>query len=82
MFCNHEKSVVCELDKKSNIGTLRCKTCGQTFQSLINGLSQPVDIYSDWVDACEAVADEAELKGEDAFEEKDGYDEEDDEYSE
>lgn len=74
------------MDKKSNIGTLRCKTCGQMFQTLINGLSQPVDIYSDWVDACEAVLEEAEKNGgaggdDDGFEIKDGYDEEDDEYS-
>ena len=47
----------CTLDKKNSIGDLHCKICGQSFQTAINSLSQPVDIYSDWIDACEDVAD-------------------------
>ncbi|VEU24151.1 DEKNAAC105329 [Brettanomyces naardenensis] len=58
LFCNHEKSVTCTMDKKSNVGSLLCKICGQSFQSPINSLSDAVDVYSDWVDACEAVAEE------------------------
>ncbi len=41
-----------------SIGTLKCKICGQSFQTPINSLSQPIDLYSDWVDACEAVSEE------------------------
>ncbi|CUM68465.1 uncharacterized protein PRCAT00006190001 [Priceomyces carsonii] len=63
LFCNHEKSVVCTLDKKNSLGELHCKICGQTFQTSINSLSQPVDIYSDWIDACEDLAEEAEANG-------------------
>lgn len=55
LFCNHDKSVSCTLDKKNSIGSLQCKICGQTFQTRINGLSQPVDVYSDWFDAVEEV---------------------------
>lgn len=55
LFCSHEKSVTCKLDKKAAVGYLSCKVCGQSFQTDINALSAPVDIYSDWVDACEAV---------------------------
>lgn len=55
LFCNHDKSVSCTLDKKNSIGTLSCKICGQSFQTRINSLSQPVDIYSDWFDAVEEV---------------------------
>ena len=55
LFCNHEKSVSCTLDKKNSIGTLSCKICGQSFQTRINSLSQPVDVYSDWFDAVEEV---------------------------
>ena len=55
LFCNHDKSVSCTLDKKNCIGTLSCKICGQSFQTRINSLSQPVDIYSDWFDAVEEV---------------------------
>ncbi|CCK68928.1 Elf1p KNAG_0B04940 [Huiozyma naganishii CBS 8797] len=55
LFCNHEQSVSCTLDKKNSIGTLSCKICGQSFQTRINTLSQPVDVYSDWFDAVEEV---------------------------
>ncbi|AQZ15955.1 ELF1 (YKL160W) [Zygosaccharomyces parabailii] len=55
LFCNHDKSVTCTLDKKNSIGSLQCKICGQSFQTRINGLSQPVDVYSDWFDAVEEV---------------------------
>ncbi|KAJ5081410.1 Transcription elongation factor 1 [Penicillium alfredii] len=56
LFCNHENSVVVRLDKKLGLGDLSCKVCGQKFQTGINYLSAPVDVYSDWVDACDAVA--------------------------
>lgn len=45
----------CTLDKKNCIGSLSCKTCGQSFQTRITALSQPVDVYSDWFDAVEEV---------------------------
>ena len=41
------------------MGNLYCKVCGQRFQTGINYLSAAVDVYSDWVDACESVAQEA-----------------------
>lgn len=56
LFCNHEKSITVKLSKKEGVGQLNCKTCGQTYQCAINYLSHPVDVYSDWVDACDAVA--------------------------
>ncbi|KAK5942225.1 hypothetical protein PMZ80_006180 [Knufia obscura] len=59
LFCNHEKAVQVKLDKKSGIGDLYCKVCGQKFQSNINYLSAPIDVYSDWIDACESVAQDA-----------------------
>jgi len=45
-----------KLDKKLGLGNLSCKVCGQRFQTGINYLSAPVDVYSDWVDACDTVA--------------------------
>ena len=62
MFCNHEKAIQVKLDKKAGIGNLHCKVCGQRFQTGINYLSAAVDVYSDWVDACEDVAQEAAAK--------------------
>lgn len=43
------------MDKKNNLGSLYCKICGQNFQTTINALSRPVDVYTDWYDATEEV---------------------------
>ncbi|KAL2140611.1 hypothetical protein VTI28DRAFT_3575 [Corynascus sepedonium] len=59
LFCNHEKSIEVKLDKKAGCGWLDCKVCGQKFQCSINYLSSPIDVYSEWVDAADAVAAEA-----------------------
>jgi len=45
-----------KLDKKAGVGNLSCKVCGQKFQCAVNYLSAAVDVYADWVDACDAVA--------------------------
>ncbi|KAL8928021.1 MAG: hypothetical protein Q9208_002096 [Pyrenodesmia sp. 3 TL-2023] len=66
LFCNHDNSVSVKLDKKAGIGELVCKVCGQQFQTGINYLSAGVDVYSDWIDACDSVAKEAADTGGDA----------------
>ncbi|EEP79204.1 conserved hypothetical protein [Uncinocarpus reesii 1704] len=58
LFCNHENCILIKLNKKLGLGNLTCKICGQRFQTGINYLSAAVDVYSDWVDACDAVAKE------------------------
>jgi transcription elongation factor Elf1 len=58
-----------KLDKKLGLGHLSCKVCGQRFQTGINYLSAAVDVYSDWVDACDAVAKDAANK----YEESDAH---------
>ncbi|KMZ10963.1 transcription elongation factor 1 homolog isoform X2 [Drosophila sechellia] len=47
-FCNHEKS-----DKSRNTAKITCRVCLEDFQTGINFLSEPIDVYNDWVDACE-----------------------------
>ncbi|KAF4303072.1 putative zinc finger protein [Botryosphaeria dothidea] len=70
LFCNHENSILVKLDKKAAIGHLSCKVCGVSFQCNINALSAAVDVYYDWVDACDAVAEgEAGAAGGKAFRE-------------
>ncbi|GAA5931428.1 hypothetical protein JCM3775_005020 [Rhodotorula graminis] len=53
VFCAHQGSVTCKLDNKLKVGRLDCKDCGQSFQTDITHLSEPVDLYSAWIDACE-----------------------------
>lgn len=66
LFCNHDKSVVVKMDKKGGVGYINCKVCGQDWSAGINFLSAPVDVYADWVDACDEAAKEAIKDGEDS----------------
>lgn len=75
LFCNQDDSVVCSMDKKAGVGSLNCKVCGQSFQTPINVLSAPVDLYSDWVDACDAVANKPAAESADAPHELSGDEE-------
>lgn len=40
-------------DKSRNSARIACRVCAEEFQTSINFLSEPVDVYNDWVDACE-----------------------------
>jgi len=63
-----------ELRKREGIGALHCKICGQHFESNINYLSAPIDVYSDWIDACEQVArEEGAARQETARDDDDDY---------
>ncbi|KAL6950636.1 hypothetical protein ACO0OE_001121 [Hanseniaspora uvarum] len=57
-FCNHNKCITVSVDKRiSMIGTLHCNKCNVSFETKVNVLSDPVDVYTDWIDAVEAVND-------------------------
>ncbi|KAE9396082.1 hypothetical protein BT96DRAFT_958338 [Gymnopus androsaceus JB14] len=45
LFCHHEKSVTVRIDRKEGFAQL-----------VLSNLTEPIDIYSEWIDA----ADEAE----------------------
>ena len=53
-FCNHEKSCEVKMDKTKNAARIWCTICGEDFQATINFLSEPIDVYNEWIDACEA----------------------------
>ncbi|KZO95296.1 Elf1-domain-containing protein [Calocera viscosa TUFC12733] len=57
LFCHHNDSVVCKLDKTEGLGQLHCKICGQRFSCTVNYLSEPIDVYSEWIDASEKAQD-------------------------
>ncbi|CAO2642889.1 Transcription elongation factor 1 homolog [Lemmus lemmus] len=54
-FCNHEKSCDVKMDRARKTGIISCTKCLEEFRTCITNLSEPVDVYSDWIDACEAV---------------------------
>ncbi|PAV61660.1 hypothetical protein WR25_00678 isoform A [Diploscapter pachys] len=54
-FCNHERVCEVKMDRDKNIGFISCRVCSEDFQTSIHELSEPIDVYSEWIDACEQV---------------------------
>ncbi|KAL2632047.1 hypothetical protein R1flu_016733 [Riccia fluitans] len=54
-FCNHAESVECTIFKKEQLGVLFCRICREVFKAITHALSEPIDVYSDWLDECERV---------------------------
>lgn len=52
-FCGHGTSVECRIDKKIQIGEAFCWNCLERFCTQIHALTEPIDIYADWIDECE-----------------------------
>ena len=50
LFCNHEKAVSCKLNLNSMIGELVCRICDAKFETQINTLTDPIDVFSEWID--------------------------------
>lgn len=49
-LCSHEKCIECRMDRTKQIGTARCRVCTAGYQTVITYLSDPVDVYAEWVD--------------------------------
>mmetsp|Transcript_25185 Transcript_25185/g.34634 ORF Transcript_25185/g.34634 Transcript_25185/m.34634 type:complete len:115 (-) Transcript_25185:35-379(-) len=50
LFCNHDKSVMCKMDSQSMTGELKCTICEAKYQTQINSLSEPIDVFTEWLD--------------------------------
>jgi len=59
-FCDHAGSCACVLKKDTMTGKIECNVCAASFQTYINNLSEPIDVYHDWIDACERANTTAE----------------------
>eukprot|EP01138_Halocafeteria_seosinensis_P012155 gb/GECG01012423.1/.p1 GENE.gb/GECG01012423.1/~~gb/GECG01012423.1/.p1 ORF type:complete len:148 (+),score=28.36 gb/GECG01012423.1/:1-444(+) len=80
-FCRHPSSCEAQLNKEAETGTIGCRVCGQNFQCRIHSLSEPIDVYCEWIDACTREQEEGVGEDGDAAEGKEAEDdnEEDDE---
>ncbi|KAJ3559111.1 hypothetical protein NM688_g533 [Phlebia brevispora] len=58
LFCHHDKSVTVRMDRKEGIAQLFCKLTKSNDQS-IPDLTEPIDIYSEWIDAADAAERQA-----------------------
>ncbi|KAH8296106.1 hypothetical protein KR054_001918 [Drosophila jambulina] len=52
-FCNHKQACEVKMDKGRKIGRVTCNVCMEAYQTTINLLSEPIDVFNDWIDACE-----------------------------
>lgn len=53
-FCGHEQTVDCVIERDINLGKVECRVCGVKYSSIIHRLEEEIDVYSKWIDACEA----------------------------
>ncbi|CAN6214944.1 unnamed protein product [Urochloa humidicola] len=52
-FCNHPCAVECRIDLKERFAMASCRICSEKYFTRANALTEPVDVYSEWIDACE-----------------------------
>ena len=59
------------LDFDHQVGNITCDSCRATYEMQINRLTEPIDVYSEWMDMAEQVnsGDVATAGGEDEDEE-------------
>ncbi|GKY91951.1 hypothetical protein MPSEU_000166700 [Mayamaea pseudoterrestris] len=55
-FCANEDVVECKMDHKNGTGSLACRLCGASYSMPIHSLHEPIDVFSEWLDDCEAAA--------------------------
>jgi transcription elongation factor Elf1 len=47
------KSVTATLDMEKELGFIKCSQCLADFSARISHLTEPIDLYHDWIDKCE-----------------------------
>ncbi|CAM0957546.1 unnamed protein product [Alopecurus aequalis] len=52
-FCNHSGSVECKIDIKDWIAEAVCFVCKERYSTKAHALTEPIDVYSEWIDECE-----------------------------
>ncbi|KAJ6879078.1 hypothetical protein NC652_032588 [Populus alba x Populus x berolinensis] len=52
-FCQLENTVGCSFDKDLNIGEISCSICHAGYDTKLTPLTEPIDIYCEWIDECE-----------------------------
>ncbi|KAL7497577.1 hypothetical protein ACHAWT_005781 [Skeletonema menzelii] len=53
-FCANDEVVECKMDLKNGTGSLSCRMCSASYSMPIHHLHEPVDVFSEWLDDCEA----------------------------
>ncbi|KAG2604386.1 transcription elongation factor 1 homolog [Panicum virgatum] len=51
-FCGLPDAVGCLIDLKHRFARASCRICQESYATRANALTVPVDVYSEWIDAC------------------------------
>ena len=51
-FCGHPDAVGCLIVLKRGFARASCRICQESYATRANALTEPVDVYSEWIDAC------------------------------
>ncbi|KAI3637441.1 hypothetical protein MIR68_004090 [Amoeboaphelidium protococcarum] len=62
LFCNHESAIAVRIVKDQQIGTVNCRMCGVNWSCKITSLDEAIDVYANWVDACEDAQQQQHLQ--------------------
>lgn len=55
-ICGANGSVTASFDRDKGIGSVECSECHNKFQvDNISILDEPIDVYAQWIDACESI---------------------------
>mmetsp|Transcript_15196 Transcript_15196/g.36011 ORF Transcript_15196/g.36011 Transcript_15196/m.36011 type:complete len:115 (+) Transcript_15196:114-458(+) len=52
-FCNHMGSIKVTINKKAKFGQCKCSVCNVQYATTITALSEPIDVFCEWIDECE-----------------------------
>ena len=60
-FCNDIKTVEVIMDNNNAVADIKCRICLAKFQTEIHHLTEPIDVYWEWIDECEKVNKKSEV---------------------
>lgn len=52
--CKKVDVVECKMDLRNGTGSLSCRVCSASYSMPIHHLHEPIDVFSEWLDDCEA----------------------------
>ena len=51
-FCGKTDSCGCTMDLDHKVGNIACDSCGAKYETRIHRLTDPIDVYAEWIDKC------------------------------
>ena len=51
-FCGKTDACGCTMDLDHKVGVIACDSCGAKYETRIHRLTDPIDVYAEWIDKC------------------------------